>query len=236
MITLLAASAALLGAQGGPSINDFVQPKFEDASFQVKLLYGNQGELAKINKDFGQSYRFKTMDVKLKEPFMLRLTAAVEDTDVLFIQNGATRVYSIPKVRIHKKENLEDEPGKRQTPLDFGFLTPSMFRDLFQAKFVRNDRATGDVVFDITYNPRYDYHSYFRIWVDPQKKYITKREWYRKSRQLATFYYTEPVNDGGVWLPTHLLVKNVEDKRAGETEYQAMKVNRGLSDDLFKLR
>lgn len=237
MITTLAASALLLATQGTPSINDVVQPNFKDASFQVKVVYANQDELAKINKDFGQSYRFRTMDVKLKEPFMLRLQGSVEDTSVLFIQNGATRLFSVPKIRVNKRENLEDEPGKRQTPLDFGFLTPSMFRDLFQAKFVRVDRASGDYVFDITYNPRYDYRSYSRVWVDPQKKFITKREWYRnKSRQLATFFYTEPVNDGGVWLPTHLTVKNVEDKRAGETEYGAMKVNRGLDDDLFKLR
>jgi hypothetical protein len=44
------------------------------------------------------------------------------------------------------------------------------------------------------------------------------------------------VNQDGVWLPTHLLVKNVDDQRAGETEYLAMKVNTGLDDDLFKLR
>jgi hypothetical protein len=241
MMTMLVASVALLGLQG-TSINDYVQPNFKDASFQIKLVFGNQDELAKINKDFGTSYRFKTMDAKLKEPFMLRLTGSVEDTDVLFIQNGVDRLYSIPKMHIKQRENLDDEPGKRQTPLDFGFLTPSMFAastpggELFESKFVRNDRATGDMVFDITYNPKYKYRSYYRVWIDPQKHYITKREWYRKERQLATFFYSEPVNQQGVWLPTHLLVKNVDNVRAGETEYVAIKLNTGLDDSLFKAK
>jgi outer membrane lipoprotein-sorting protein len=232
---MLAASLALMVGQG-PSINDLVQPGFQDASFQVKLIFANQGELGKINKDFGQSYKFKNMDVKLKEPFKVRMTGEVEDTSILFVLNGSNRLMSVPKVGYRKRENLDEDPGKRQTPLDFGFMTPSMFQDLFDAKYVRTDRATGDYVFDITYNPKFHYKSYYRVWVDPQKHYTTKREWYRKDRQLATFYYTEPVNQGGVWLPTHLLVKNVDDNRAGETEYVAMKVNTGLSDDLFKLK
>ena len=235
MITMLAATALMLTAQT-PSINDVVQPNFRDASFQVKVTYANQSELGKINKDFGQTYKFKVMDVKLKEPFMIRMTGNVEDTSVLFVLNGSTRLMSVPKVGLKQRENLEDEPGKRQTPLDFGFMTPSMFQGLFEAKFVRNDRATGDYVFDITYNPKYDYKSYYRVWVDPAKRYITRREWYRRDRELATFFYSNPVNEGGVWLPTHLLVKNVDNQRAGETEYLAMKVNTGLSDDLFKLR
>ena len=235
MITILAASVLLLKAQT-PSINDVVQSNFRDASFQLKVTYANQGELGKINRDFGDSYKFKTMDIKIKEPFMVLMTGSVEDTSVKFVLNGSTRLFSIPKIGLHKRENLDDEPGKRQTPLDFGFLTPSMFQDLLVAKFIRVDRATGNYVFDLTYNPKYNYKSYYRVWVDPAKHYTTKREWYRKDRQLATFFYSEPVNEDGVWLPTHLLVKNVDNVRSGETEYLAMKVNTGLSDDLFRLK
>lgn len=235
MITMLAATALLLSAQT-PSISDVVQPNFRDASFQVKVTYANQDELGKINKDFGQTYKFKVMDVKLKEPFMIRMTGSVEDTSILFVLNGSTRLMSVPKIGLRQREDLEKEPGKRQTPMDFGFLTPSMFQGLFVAAFVRTDRATGDYVFDISYNPKYDYKSYYRVWVDPSKRYITRREWYRKDRQLATFFYSNPVNQDGVWLPTHLTVKNVDNQRAGETEYVAMKVNTGLGDELFKLR
>lgn len=232
MITIAAAVLTLAPPQAH-TLADIVQRNFKDASFLVRVTSANHRELTKINKDFGQTYRFKTMEVKLKEPFKVRLQAKVEDTDVLFVLNGVTRVFSMRGLK--QRENLAWEPGKRQTPLDFGFLTPSMFDDLFKATYVRVDRATGDLVFDIHYT-KPGYKSYYRVWVDKEKRYTTKREWYDKNGQKATFHYSEPQQDGGVWLPTKLRVKNVDDKVAGETNYEAMKVNRGLSDDLFNVR
>ena len=115
-------------------------------------------------------------------------------------------------------------------------LTPSLFDNLFNAKFVRLDRATNDVVFDVTYPAALDDTSRHRIWVDPQKKYVTKREWYsQKGRQLATFFYNEPSNVGGVWVPTKMQVKNVDGVLAGETFYTGLKVNQGLQDSLFSV-
>lgn len=233
--TLLAASLAL-APQGTPTISDYFQNGFKDASFVIKVISAKHGELGKINKDFGEMYKFDSVEVKIKEPFMLRLTGTVNDTSVLFVQNGATRYWSVPKLRLKKRENLDEEPGKRQTPLDFGFLTPTMFQSLFVSQYVRADRATNDAVFDVRYHPRFEYGSWFRIWIDPAKKVITKREWYRRQRHLATFYYLDAKEEGGVWLPTRMRVKNVDDKIAGETVYEAMKINRGLDDDLFKVR
>ena len=234
MITVLAATAVLLTPQTVP-ISDMYQKEFRDASFTLKVAKANQKELAKISSDFGASYRFSTTEVRVKEPFKLRITANVEDTSVLFVVNGVRRLVSIPKARLNQKENLAEDPGKRQTLFDFGLLTPALFEDLFVGNFVRKDRATGDLVYDITYNPRLKHRSHFRIWVDPAKKYITKKEWYRRDRQLATFFYSEPKQVDGVWFPTKMSVKNVEDKFAGETQIQNLKVNTGLSEELFKI-
>lgn len=223
----------MLAPQGNVELSDLYQRNFRDASFTLRVVRANQSELRKINKDFGESYRFEKTDVKIKEPFKIRMSAKVEDTNVLFILNGSTRLFSFAGLK--KRENLEDEPGKRQTSLDFGLVTPSLFEDLFVAKFVRKDRATNDYVYDFNYNPRLKYRSWYRVWLDPDKKYITKKEWYRRDRQLATFFYSDPKNFDGVWVPTHMTVKNVEDKTAGETTIDNLKVNTGLSDDLFKL-
>lgn len=234
MITVLAATAVLLTPQTVP-ISDLYQKGFKDASFTLKVVKANQSELAKISKDFGASYRFSSTEVKVKEPFKLRMTANVEDTNVLFIMNGTRRLFSIPKARLNQKENLAEDPGKRQTLLDFGILTPALFDDLFVASFIRKDRATGDLVYDIKYHPRLSHKSYFRVWIDPDKKYITKKEWYRRDRQLATFFYTDAKLMDGVWIPTRMSVRNVEDKFAGETMIQNLKVNTGLSEELFKI-
>jgi outer membrane lipoprotein-sorting protein len=234
-MTIIAAVTALALAQAGTSIQSYVQSNLDDATFTARILKGDQRELRKINDSFGESYRFETTTIRFKEPFKMRLEANVEDTKILYILNGPMQYIKIPRARINSKTNLSDKPGRRQTPLDFGLLTPSLFDGLFQAKFVRMDRASGDAVFDLTYPARLDDTTRHRIWVDPEKKYVTKREWYNQSgRQLATFYYENPKNEKGVWLPTKLTVKNVDGRIAGVTAYDAIKVNTGLADSLFQ--
>lgn len=233
MIITTALTALVLG-QGSQSIQNYVQPNLQDATFVARVVKGDQRELRKINNDFGQSYRFETSTISVKEPFKVRAEANVEDTHILFILNGTTQYIKVPRAKISTKVNLADKPGRRQTTLDFGILTPSLFNGLFDAKFVRIDRATGNAVFDLTYPGRLDDTSRHRIWVDTEKKYTTKREWYNQyGRQLATFYYEQPKLENGVWMPTRLTVKNMDDKVAGVTTYDSIKVNTGLSDSLF---
>jgi outer membrane lipoprotein-sorting protein len=96
------------------------------------------------------------------------------------------------------------------------------------------DRATGDAVFDITFEAGLKDKTRHRVWIDPQKKYITKREWYhRKGNQQATFFYTDAQNVGGIWMPTKMQVKNVDGALAGEIYYTGLKVNQNLPDNLF---
>jgi outer membrane lipoprotein-sorting protein len=236
MTNALVLLTAFLTTQSGPTAADIVQPNLHDMQFTAYNKVGNQSELAKINKDFGESYRFKYLQVWAEEPFKLRLETKVNDTSILYILNGTTRIYSIPRAKIRQKEDVGKGPGKRQTWLDFGLITKSMTDDLFEVKFVRNDRATGDLVFDLTYPKSMKDTSRHRIWVDKQKRYITKREWYsQKGPQLATFFYEDAVQYDGVWVPTRLTVKNVDNRVAGVTEYSAIKVNNGISDAKFDI-
>lgn len=233
MSTLLAL-AALSTISQTPSIRQYVQTDFRDATFVARVLKANTSELAKINKDFGTSYKFRTTTIRVKEPFKLRLDAEVEDTHVLYIINGPKLIISIPRMKVNSKQDLTTKPGRRQTLLDFGILTPSLFEDLFEAKFVRNDRATGNTVFDLTFPARLDDTSRQRIWIDTSRKIVTKREWYNQyGRQMATFYYTEPKEVGGVWMPTRLEVRNVDNVVAGTTRYDSIQVNTGLAESYF---
>lgn len=234
MTTLIATAAFLIAGQSTYDANDIVQRNLKDLSFTARVEYGNQAELAKINKDFGDSYRVPYSIITTKEPFKVRVEGKVGDTTALYILNGTKRVYSIPRLKLRQKEDVSKGPGKRQTYLDFGLITPSLLEDLFDATFVRVDRATGDLVFDLTYK-KYD-KSRHRVWVDPKKKIVTKREWYnQKGKQLATFYYEKPVEIDGIWMSTLATVRNVDNKKAGVLAYENIKVNQGVSDSLFNV-
>ncbi len=234
MTTLLAATAFMLVGQANYDAGDIVQKGIKDISFTARVDFGNQYELAKINKDFGDSYRVSYSLIKTKEPFKVRVEGKVGDTTALYILNGTKRVYSIPRLKLKQKEDVAKGPGKRQTYLDFGLLTPSLTDELFNADFVRVDRATNDLVFDLTYKK--NDKSRHRVWVDPKKKIVTKREWYnQKGKQLATFFYEKPVEIDGVWMSTMATVKNVDNKKAGVLLYENIKVNQGISDSLFDI-
>ncbi len=235
MWNALALSTVLL-AQPAPTIQDICQPALKDVSLTVKVVKGDQKELGKISKDFGQTYRFKSTLIRIKDPFKVRAETRVDDTDILYILNGDTKVYRIPRAKISRRESLKGEPGKRQSFFDFGVLTPSLFgKDFFTGKFVRIDRASGDYVFDLTYDPAVD-TSRNRVWIDPEKRYITRREWYTQDgHQRATFQYGEPKKFGNVWVPTQTLVKNVDGKVAAESRYENIQVNAGLADSLFNV-
>lgn len=218
------------------SINSYWQSGLRDASFTAKVGKASQRELQKINKDFAQSYRFDYTEVQMKEPFMLRLESKVEDQSIWFIINGTNRLLSIPKNGIRNRENLAKSPGKRQTVFDFGLITPALFDNFMEAKFVRVDRTTKEPIFDVTYMKSLGDDSRHRIWVDPDQKFVTKREWYSQNGNkplLAIFRYKSPQKVNGVWMPTVLEVYNSGNVLAGTTNYQNVKVNTGLANSLF---
>jgi len=235
MTTLIALATFALGNAQTANIENYVQGNLKDATLVAQIVRGDQKELKKINSDFGQSYRFNTSTIYFKEPFKMRAEAHVEETSVVYIINGTDLRIKIPS--FSSKQNLAKAPGRRQTLMDVGILTPSLFESLLDAKFIHFDRETGNPVFDLTYKPEMDDQSRYRVWIDKNKKYVTKREWFNQyGRQLATFYYLNPTEVSGVWLPTRLEVKNVDNVVAGVTKYDAIKINTGLSDSLFSTK
>ncbi len=236
MTTVLTAAAiAALGQSR--SIYDYCPSSLKDLAFTMRRSDANQQELAKINEDFARSYRFKSTQVRLKEPMKLRLEMQLDaDNKIVFIVNGATRRYRYPRANLNAKEDLSKSPGKRQTFLDFGLVTPGLFRDFYVPKFVRIDRDSGAAVFDLTFPKSLDDTSRQRIFIDPKKHFVVRREWYAQEGNLrAVFEYSDPVESHGVFVPTKTKVYNAEHKVAGVTTYANVKVNGGLSDSIFSV-
>lgn len=227
---------ATLAAAQTPTIQSFLQPAFEDVTFVARKVSASTRELQKINSDFGQSYKFDKIKFFYKEPMKLRLEASVEETTALYIVNGPKQSIRVPRLKIKVDQDLSRAPGRRQSSLDFGVLTAALFKGFLDATFVRFDRATGNPIFDLTYEYKDD-SSRYRVWIDKDQKYVVRREWYGQSgRQKATFLYNKPVKVDGVWFATQTTVKNVEDKVAGVTRYENLKLNTGLPDSLFDVR
>jgi len=218
------------------SLQDFSQPRLHSMSLKAAVVVGNQYELKKISEDFGKNYAFEYANVEIEDPFKLRIESVVQGQSLLAIENGDHLLYRVPHIGLNKRENLSTAPGRRQSFLDFGLISEAMATSFFNSKFIRLDRATGDDVFDLTYAsaPRTRDTTRFRVWVDPVKHYVTRREWYGQLGDFrATFYYSNPKEFDGVWIPTILEVKNADDKLAGKLKYENVKVNVSFPESEF---
>lgn len=233
MNSLLALTAMTAFVQG-PSIDQYTQP-IKDITFAMDVKTGNQTELRKISGDFGEAYRFDHVLFKIKDSFQIRGEAKVEDTSILMIMNDGIRVFRAPRQNINIKKDVRNRPGQRQTIFEFGILTPQLFDGFMDAKFVRMDRATNDAVFDLKFNSKFGDTTRYRVWIDPQKKFTTKKEWYGQDGNLkATFFFADPVKVDSTWVPANATVRNSEGNLAGALRYSGFKVNIGLADSLFK--
>lgn len=215
-------------------INDYVQTRLHDLRATVKQQTANQRELEKINKDFANSYRIKQMTARYKEPSKMRLESKVGVVSVVYIINGNRKHVSAGPIK--STDDISDAPGKRQSLMDFGILTPG-FMKLVNAKFLRYDHEGGVryPVFELTWANSDDTSKHI-VWMDGKTRTVVKRQWYNQvGKLMATFYYKNPVEAApGIWIPTRVEVYNAEGKLGGVTTYVDLYVNEGLPDSLFQ--
>ncbi len=232
-IALISLCAAFALAQS-QDINDYVQTRLRDLRATVRQQTANQRELEKINKDFANSYRIKQMTARYKEPSKMRLESKVGVVNVVYIINGNYKHVSAGPIK--NTDDISNAPGKRQSLMDFGILTPS-FMKLVNAKFLRYDHEGGVryPVFELTWANSDDTSKHI-VWMDGKTRTVVKRQWYNQEGKLmAIFYYKEPKEVArGIWVPTRVEVYNAQGKLGGVTTYVDLHVNEGLPDSLFQ--
>lgn len=221
--------------------NDIAALKIEvkDIEAAIHVTKYEPKEAEKIGRDFMTAYRFRHLSFRYKQPNKIRLEAKSPTLgNPVLILNGAMRFYTIPKLNIKNKENLEGAPGKRQSLLEYGGLLSPETLLFMQGRFVREETLEGETawVYDLTYQGE-EGGSYFRVWFDPRTRITRKREWLNAENQLrATFLYQEPVEAApDVWLPSRVEIKNAEGVTATSLTLDDMKVNQGLPDTLFTI-
>ena len=213
--------------------------KIEDLEAALRVTKLEPKELEKIGKDFATTYRLRNLTFQYKQPNKLRLVGKSPLLGTaLLILNGQTRFYSIPKLGLHKVEDLANSPSKRQSLLEYSGLLSSETLRFMQSKFLRAETLNGNAteVYELKFQGSENASSY-RVWIDPKMRLVLKREWYDMEGHLkATFTYQEPQEVApGVWLPSQIEVKNSEGTVAATTTYSNVKINQGLADTLFAI-
>jgi outer membrane lipoprotein-sorting protein len=137
---------------------------------------------------------------------------------------------------INKRWDITGEPGQRQGGLTVGLLTPAWVNLVnVTPKGARTISGHKAIVFDTHFKGK-KWASWFRLSMDPQKRYIVRLENFSGNGDLKyTVVFSEPVRVNGAWIPTRSKVFNAQGEQGAITKMDNIKVNAGLADSLFSL-
>ncbi len=219
-----------------PRIEEMATAGINDLQASVRIVQSDSAELKKINRDFGLAYKLRGLVLRYKRPDKLRMEGRIGDAEAVYILNGSSSYFCVPKLHLTRREPLGPSPENRYSLMQVGLLSRA---DLRQATthYLRDEPVhdTAAHVFEVTYSG--DSNLKYVLWIDPHTHVILKRQWYDGEGKLrATFLYQGVQQVAvGLWLPTRMEVRNGEGGLAGITEYVDVKVNQGIAEDLFRI-
>ncbi len=233
-LPILAAFAFLPAAyaQAAPSINSLTSANIKTLQASSEIVTENQGELKKIDGDIALAYRLHRGSLVYEQPGKLRIDASIPHfISGYYVVNGSKKLTVAPFV--HKVQDTTGAPGKRQTLMDFGLIPPELLTD-YNATFLR--RESGLLVFQIQPKQAGETEKDI-VWIDPQTHITTQRYNYGRDGKLTKILrYINPVQAApGIYVPTRVELYNTQNKLAGATVYQNIKVNQPVSESLFKI-
>lgn len=203
---------------------------FRDITLTCKVLQADQKELKKIGKDFPKSYEFKSTLIRFKSPDKMKMEGKLGMVRIEIVINGNRKLTSIPPIHYRKKEDISDKPHKRQTDLDVGMITESLWRDYIVSSI--DDDGPAD---RITFCRENSKTKKLVAWVDDKSLKLLKVEKYESDGRLISryIYSGHSLINGVVWVPSKIQVYNCDGNLAGTTGYENIKVNTGIPDSVF---
>ncbi len=219
-------------AQAAPNISALTSSNVRTLQASSEIVTENQDELKKISGDISLAYRLHRGSMVYEQPGKLRVDATIPHLATgYYVVNGNMKRTVAPFV--DKKQDTTGQPGKRQTLLDFGLVPPELLTD-YNATFLR--RESGLLCFQIQPKQAGETEKDL-VWIDPKTHITAQRYNYdRQGKLVKWFLYKNPVQIApGIWVPTRVELYNTQNKLAGATVYQNVRVNQPVSESLFKI-
>jgi len=215
-------------------LEEYAQPNLRDLAAKIKILSHNDRELSKIGKDFPKGFTLGSQEIWCKEPGKVKFQGKKGLFTIRQVTNGNRKLFSAPAV--HKVDDISKQPGKGDSIADLGLITPAWV-DTVEYQWLRTDTRDGKPVQIYQYWRKEDPKARHTITVDPATKTVVENIAHFRSKKKPGFkkklVYSAPQQINGVWVPTRVSIYNPEDKRAGEMQYEMIRVNVGLEDKLF---
>lgn len=206
---------------------------FKDVTLTCRVVYADHAALKKIGKDFSIQYEFKTATVSYKAPDKLKMQGKLGIVKAAVVINGDRKMTRFLTTR---RENIADQPHKRQGDLDIGIITDSLWRD-YAVLSADNEKGQSGSVCRITFVRENSREKKHVCWVDAETLKLLKLEKYEGDGSMKSryIYSKHSLVNGLIWVPGRVDVYNEDGKLAGTTVYENIRVNTGIPDSEFKI-
>jgi len=208
---------------------------FRDVSLTARITYKNNAELDKVSTDFAKGYQLKTSTVTFKQPDKMKVEGKLGLFKVAMIINGDRKAFSIPSIHFTDRENIKGKPHQRQTDLDIGILTCSLWNDYIVTEATTEKGSDGEV-YKLVFVRSNAKNKSIACWADAKTLKILKVDKYAVNGSMKSRYiYSNHREFNGIWVPGKIDVYSQDGKLAATTVYDNIRVNTGVSDSAFKI-
>lgn len=208
---------------------------YRDLKLTCIVKHANISELRKISADFSQRYEFKKTTLMYKSPDKLKIEGKLGMVKMKIVINGDQKALVIPSVRYSKKENIKNDPHKRQSDLDAGVFSDSFWNDYIVSK-VENEKDSDCSMYKITFYRENAKEKKLICWVDVDSLKLYKLEsFYTNGEKKVRYSFSRHIKAGNrIWVPMKMDIYNGEGKHAASVEYDDVEINTGITDSEFK--
>ncbi len=218
-LTLISLAPAQAAA---PDIRQFTSDKIKTLAMSSYITQENQAELKKIQGDIALAFRLHRGSMEYLQPGKLRIESTIPMLGSGYYVINGNRKETIGPF-YHRVQDITGAPGKKQTLLDFGLVPPELL-DEYNATFLRRDGP--DYVYQLV--PKQAGETFKDVvWIDPATRVTVKRLNYDRDGKLVKWFLYKSAAQAapGIYIPMQVELYNPENKLAGVTTYQNVKVN-----------
>src|SRR5205085_1292162 len=122
-----------------PDLRSMVAP-IHDYTSTVTATFVDTDELSKIRRDYAQSYKVRTSRITYLAPEHFKVDGSLGPIPIIYIINGNMKDTKYGP--LHRKKDITNDPGQKQSLLDFGLLTADHLEN-YNWKYVRSEKV-GD--------------------------------------------------------------------------------------------
>ncbi len=238
ILSLAALAASALHAENV----DGLRARLATASSSIRDLRGtmlvhpaSRSEAKEINKGILEflDYGFRDAEVFYIRPDKFRAQGNAKGVDVSYVLNGNIKQVLAPSMMLKKTDDLADERSRKQTTLDLGFASDTLWRD-FNVKILSQSNGT----IKLRLNPKGDDGQRHEIVaLDSKTLKVLTRERYKGDGKLRSrSIYSAHKTLGKMPVATKVNVLSADGGSAGSIEMKNLKINTGVSPALFQIK